>query len=120
MDNTIDDIVYNNKSSNTIFTKQNLKKHSFLISGLILFVLFIIIILVIVFYHNHKKKRHYEELNRIAIIEYALSKRKQEISDTRAKTLICPHGNYDNARDCYIKSNHKCHWNVEADRCNLI
>lgn len=89
---------------------------------LIIFFIFVIILilLIVISKVNTNRRRHLIEMARIVELENRQAERKQIIKNTREQTLPCSFGLFDTPRNCYIKSNYKCHWNEDADRCNLI
>ena len=48
-----------------------------------------------------------------------LGKREEKIEELRKNTTECPIKHLDNPRDCYFKSNYRCSWNEDTDRCEL-
>ncbi|XWV26160.1 putative orfan [Tupanvirus soda lake] len=96
----------------------NKNKKVIIICALI-FLSFLILMIIIVIINN-KRRRHIDEITRIINIENAQAARKKEIEDARSNSTACTVGTYNNARDCYFASNYKCHWDIAADRCNLI
>lgn len=79
----------------------------------------IIAIWTIYLYISHRND-YYDEMRRIQYIEDQIQKDKQRIDYYRSITKPCPVNNLTNPRDCYIKSNYNCKWDLKAERCNKI
>lgn len=78
-------------------------------------VLIILITIILLSSHN---SAHNNELRRISLIEEKMQEKKNRINYNRLKTQPCHIKNLDCPRDCYIGSNYKCKWSIDADRCN--
>jgi len=64
-----------------------------------------------------QEKDHQLELNKIKFIEDMNNKKMRDLEILRAKTTPCPLQNLDNPRECYFKSDYKCSWNTDTERC---
>ena len=80
-------------------------------------IVILIILITIILLANHNAA-HNNELRRISLIEARMQDEKNRINYSRLKTQPCHTKNLNNPRDCYIGSNYKCKWSIDAKRCN--
>jgi len=78
----------------------------------------IIITIIIAFIYINDNYNHQEELNKIAMLEKIQSEKNNKLEKIRAQTITCPVENLNDPRSCYFKSNYKCTWNQQAERCD--
>ena len=80
----------------------------------------IFITIFVLIYYCIKNDQHEKELNKIKMLEEQERKRTDELEKMRSKTIGCPYGEYNNPRDCYIKSDNRCSWNTKTKRCEPL
>jgi cell division protein FtsL len=114
------------ESSMQISTSNKFKKFlkdnpNFIIIFIVVFLFLLLFLFLSILFHFYNKHiRHTNEINQILDIEKRAAERQQQINDARTNTIICPIAHFNNPRNCYFGSNYRCHWNEDADRCNLI
>lgn len=78
---------------------------------------FIITFSILIMYFN--SKREYDlEIKRIIAIEEKIKQKKDDLAKKRLTTNECPYKNLNDPRSCYTKSEYKCVWNEEIERCD--
>jgi hypothetical protein len=87
----------------------------------IIYIILVLIITIWTLYLYISYKKDYEnEMRRIRFLETQERERKQKIDYYRSITKPCPILNLTNPRECYIKSNYRCKWDIRGERCNKI
>lgn len=82
--------------------------------GIFLITLFIIILFIL------KEKKHSVEIKNIERLEKDFNEEKKRLNKIRERTKECPMKQLNTPRACYFGSSHKCRWNEDAIRCDLI
>lgn len=85
----------------------------------IYFIGIIIVTLLIIAVYVVEDKDHKYEMHKINYLEDREKERQEKIEELRKNTVECPIKHLDKPRDCYFKSNYRCSWNEDTDRCEL-
>lgn len=79
--------------------------------------IFLITLIIFVLYVVQERD-HQRELYKIKSIEERNKKRQRELELIRERSSPCPIPNLNDSRSCYFKSDFKCSWNQDAERCD--